>query len=514
MNFDIDPREINLQGPDGMQLVKLLRGLIAAIESGGDEPEPGDDSEFFYCTYGTTTYSEIQNALAEDKVPICIRNGLYYYLVNTTQNRYVFACYNPTNNYIYAVRCLTDRWDNVTFMIQERLTWDYTPTQGSTRPVTSGGVWTALQNAGGSDIDPYQQYPEMDGVASPGNSDDYARGNHVHPTDTSRAAASEITRIDAALATKADAATMEQDIEDAVDDWLTSQAPSIGTLSYAAKRALLNLLQHVAYDHATDIQYYNALESELFPDATLESITAVFNQGQNTVWSDDSLDTLNQYLTVTAYFSDQTSAIVTGYTLQGTLDSATSTITVLYNGKTTTFTVAVTLVGSTNYAGSLSNWTLTTTPTAAYSNGVITFKYQTTSSFNNNNYSMWGFDCKETLWSAVSGKKLRIRVTEYSPDWTGNYSDTTPNNRAIDGIAIFENANITSGGGRQKYASLGGKALTSTPQTFEYVIDAELSSFTGGTGTPTAQSTFGYSMYNASMNTVIVTDLQIVEVLN
>ena len=220
MNFDIDPREINLQGPDGMQLVKLLRGLIAAIESGGDEPEPGEDSEIFYCTYGTTTYSEIQNALAEDKVPICIRNGLYYYLVNTTQNRYVFACYNPTNNYIYAVRCLTDRWDNVTFMLQERLTWDYAPTQGSIRPVTSGGVWTALQNAGGSDIDPYQQYPEMDGTASPGSSGDYARGDHVHPTDTSRAAATDITRIDAALAGKADAATVEQFASDAADAWL------------------------------------------------------------------------------------------------------------------------------------------------------------------------------------------------------------------------------------------------------------------------------------------------------
>lgn len=35
--------------------------------------------------------------------------------------------------------------------------------------------------------------PAMDGTASTGSSSDYARGDHVHPTDTSRAAASALT---------------------------------------------------------------------------------------------------------------------------------------------------------------------------------------------------------------------------------------------------------------------------------------------------------------------------------
>ena len=36
--------------------------------------------------------------------------------------------------------------------------------------------------------------PEMDGTASPGTSANYSRGNHVHPTDTSRASASGLTQ--------------------------------------------------------------------------------------------------------------------------------------------------------------------------------------------------------------------------------------------------------------------------------------------------------------------------------
>lgn len=348
MNFEIDPREINLQGPDGMQLIKLLRRLIAAIESGGDEPEPGDDSEFFYCTYGTTTYSEIQNALAEDKVPICIRNGLYYYLVNTTQNRYVFACYNPTNNYIYAVRCLTDRWDNVTFMLQERLTWDYAPTQGSTRPVTSGGVWTALQNAGGSDIDPYQQYPEMDGTASPGSSDDYARGDHVHPKDTAKVdKAQGVENAGKLLVINSSGNVVPgemnyQQIQTAVDDWLDDHAASIDGLSFAAKQAIMDCFAHVAWADANGQQYYDALYNALFEGVTLESITAVFTQGSATIYDTDSLDTLRQYLVVTATYSDSTTATVTDYTLSGTLTAGASTITVNYGGKTDTFNVTVT----------------------------------------------------------------------------------------------------------------------------------------------------------------------------
>ena len=75
--------------------------------------------------------------------------------------------------------------------------------------------------------------------------------------------------------------------------------------------------------------------------SAISSISAVFTQGSATIYDTDSLDTLRQYLTVTATFSDSTTATVTDYTLSGVLTVGTSTITVSYGGKTTTFNVTV-----------------------------------------------------------------------------------------------------------------------------------------------------------------------------
>lgn len=75
---------------------------------------------------------------------------------------------------------------------------------------------------------------------------------------------------------------------------------------------------------------------------TVSSISATFNQGQNVIYDIDSLDDLKQYLTVTATYSNSSTATVTTYTLSGTLTVGTSTITVSYSGKTTTFNVTVT----------------------------------------------------------------------------------------------------------------------------------------------------------------------------
>ncbi len=81
--------------------------------------------------------------------------------------------------------------------------------------------------------------------------------------------------------------------------------------------------------------------------SAVTSITAVFTQGSAVIYDTDSLDTLKQYLTVTATYADSTTATVTDYTLSGTLTVGTSTITVSYGGKSDTFTVTVTQ-GATN----------------------------------------------------------------------------------------------------------------------------------------------------------------------
>ena len=75
---------------------------------------------------------------------------------------------------------------------------------------------------------------------------------------------------------------------------------------------------------------------------TLSSITATYNQGDKIVYTNTSLNSLKNDLLVTAEYSDSTTANVSDYELSGTLSIGISTITVTYQGKTTTFTVNVT----------------------------------------------------------------------------------------------------------------------------------------------------------------------------
>lgn len=75
---------------------------------------------------------------------------------------------------------------------------------------------------------------------------------------------------------------------------------------------------------------------------TLTNISAVYNQGSTAVYPSTNLDSLKNNLTVTATYSDNsTSVISSGYSLSGNLTVGTSTITVTYSGKTTTFEVTV-----------------------------------------------------------------------------------------------------------------------------------------------------------------------------
>lgn len=116
-----------------------------------------------------------------------------------------------------------------------------------------------------------------------------------------------------------------------------------GGMTPAVKSALLNLMEHVAYTDEHGQEYYDALVAALNGGSTpdLESISAVFSQGSAVIYDTDGLETLRQYLTVTASYSDTTTKTVTDYTLSGTLAVGTSTITASYGGKTDTFSVTV-----------------------------------------------------------------------------------------------------------------------------------------------------------------------------
>lgn len=106
------------------------------------------------------------------------------------------------------------------------------------------------------------------------------------------------------------------------------------------KAAILNCFRNIAWADETGRQYYDVLEAALYP---LDNITAVYTQS-GTVYNTDSLDSLKADLVVTAvYEGGKTETIpAENYTLSGTLIAGTSTITVSYVDKETTFDVTVT----------------------------------------------------------------------------------------------------------------------------------------------------------------------------
>lgn len=116
-------------------------------------------------------------------------------------------------------------------------------------------------------------------------------------------------------------------------------------LSTEAKAALLVCLQHVLWSSEDGSEYYEALKEALNITKTLLSITATYISAGQTVYPYDTLDSLKEYITVTAVYSDGTqgSVDIDECTLSGDLSSATSEILITYSEKTAQINVAVTI---------------------------------------------------------------------------------------------------------------------------------------------------------------------------
>lgn len=103
-------------------------------------------------------------------------------------------------------------------------------------------------------------------------------------------------------------------------------------LSDAVKIALLNCFKHVSWDHTTDTQYLDDLESALYEDA-YPRILASFNP-TNTIYTDDPLDDIKQYLTVKYYEQHGDSGTVIqseNYSLSGILAEGENIVHVTYD---------------------------------------------------------------------------------------------------------------------------------------------------------------------------------------
>lgn len=133
---------------------------------------------------------------------------------------------------------------------------------------------------------------------------------------------------------------MQEELNDVKQDLAEFKYGGAGVTD-EARYALLACLEKLAWVDGDGQDYYDALASALFPVATLTSITAVYTQSGAIYADTTDLDDLKDDLVVTAHYDDDSSQTVTNYTLSGTLAAGTSTITVSYGGKTTTFTVTV-----------------------------------------------------------------------------------------------------------------------------------------------------------------------------
>lgn len=110
-------------------------------------------------------------------------------------------------------------------------------------------------------------------------------------------------------------------------------------LTDAQKNAILACFRNVAWINDQGQTYYEALQVAF--DVSVTSISAVYTQS-GIVYDTQTLDDLRQNLVVNATMSDGTTSAVKGYALSGSLTAGTSTITVTYADKTTTFDVTVT----------------------------------------------------------------------------------------------------------------------------------------------------------------------------
>lgn len=134
----------------------------------------------------------------------------------------------------------------------------------------------------------------------------------------------------------ADSAKVGQELSD-----LKSEISTNTGIPYAVKLALNHIIQNVAFKNDTDYSADKATINAWATSINVTSITAVYTQS-GAVYSTDSLDDLKSDLVVTAFYDNETSGVVSGYTLSGELTYGDSVITVTYGGKTATFTVSVT----------------------------------------------------------------------------------------------------------------------------------------------------------------------------
>lgn len=198
-----------------------------------------------------------------------------------------------------------------------------------------------------------------------------------------------------------------------------------GGLSEDAKQALLNSFAHNAWADQNGDSYNNALREALYAD-NVDRITAVFTPGTHAVYPTDNIESLRNFLTVTAYYSDGTHEQVQEYELSGDISSTgTKKITVTYEfANTATFNVTVV----NNTTGLLYDWDFT--------KGLTDLRQGKTASLRHNSEStdaivdtqgvhftaygqmveLMSYSADKTMSTFYANKTIQVDVASFAPN--------------------------------------------------------------------------------------------------
>lgn len=147
------------------------------------------------------------------------------------------------------------------------------------------------------------------------------------------------------------------------------------------------------------------------PTKTLQSISATYAGGN--VEAGTNVNTLTG-ITVKANYSDGTSTNITGYTLSGTIKEGSNTITVTYQGLTTTFIVVGVAESTGGEETNVSNET-TWTDGVAYTYTAVDGSYVETGG-KITDYASWS---RTPYLYCKGASKLRVKVLEPSSQYGG-----------------------------------------------------------------------------------------------
>ena len=100
--------------------------------------------QIFVATYGTTKYAEVKAAYDAGKICTVFKDKHYYFIKWIDTASIMFASSNGKDTVYSLTLSSSDSWSTYTGSLQSKLTFDTSPKSGSTNPVTSNGIKSAI----------------------------------------------------------------------------------------------------------------------------------------------------------------------------------------------------------------------------------------------------------------------------------------------------------------------------------------------------------------------------------